>query len=147
MDLMSAGQGQTANLQNVPKIDMKIVKASSLPYIPASHEHPKDPGVMKKVLLGKNDLVRGQIMMVNFCKMPKGKSFEKHYHEDMEEVFILTGGHVVMEVDNEKAEMEKGDAVLVPMGKNHQMTNIFDGESEYIVFGISTEKGGKTINV
>jgi len=27
--------------------------------------------------------------MVNWCRMEPGKAFHPHYHEDMEEVFIL----------------------------------------------------------
>ena len=40
---------------------MRIVRASELNYEPASHEPPENPGVLKKVLARKTDLLEGQI--------------------------------------------------------------------------------------
>lgn len=126
---------------------MKIAKSSSLDYVPASHEDPKNPGVLKKVLFTNKDLIKGQIMMVNWAKLPKGKSFRNHYHEDMEEVFIILTNQVRMTVDNKQAILQSGDAVVVPIKSTHIMENISSGDVEYLVFGIALEQGGKTVNV
>lgn len=124
---------------------MKIVKNRDVEFIPASHEDPENPGVLKKVLLSDSDLVKGKVMMVNWAKLPGGASFAQHMHEDMDEVFVLVSGIARMRVEDETVLMEKGDAVLVPMKKSHRMVNPGGKDAEYVVFGISRGKGGKTI--
>ena len=43
---------------------MKIVRGNSLEFIPASHEDSQNPGVLKKVLATRNDLIAGRVQMV-----------------------------------------------------------------------------------
>lgn len=124
---------------------MKVVKNRELAFIPATHEDPENPGVLKKVLLTNEDLIKGQVMMVNWAKLPGGASFATHYHEDMDEIFVIVNGMVRMRVEEETTLLEKGDAVLVPMKKTHRMANPGTKDVEYVVFGISRQKGGKTV--
>jgi len=126
---------------------MKIVRFNSLDFIPASHEDPKDPGCLKKVILVRDDLPKGIIQMINWSKLPKGKSFSSHYHEKMIEVFIMMSGKVKIKVDADEDILEKGDLVVVLEGQVHQMENISDEDVDYIAMGIVTAEGGKTINV
>ena len=124
---------------------MKIVRGSQIEFEPASHENPRDPGVLKRVLATKDQLVQGQVMMVNWSLLPIGKSFQAHYHEDMQEVFIILNGRVMMTVSGDADELSQGDAILIDPREIHEMKNICDESVEYIVFGISTEAGGKTV--
>ncbi|MCL5432615.1 MAG: cupin domain-containing protein [Patescibacteria group bacterium] len=126
---------------------MKIVKAKKLKYIPASHEDKNNPGVFKKILFENRDFIDGKIQMINWAKLPVHKTFRQHYHEDMEEIFIVLKGKVTILIDQEKIELKKGDAVLVPMNKAHKMSNTGNTIVEYIVIGISLGKGGKTVVV
>lgn len=126
---------------------MKIIKGKDLKFVPASHEDPQNPGVLKKILLFKDDLIEGRIQMVNWSSVPVGKSFRNHYHEDMSEVFILVSSKARMVVDGEEVELEKGDCVVVPILGKHKMTNIGRSEVLYIVVGISQGKNGKTVVV
>ncbi|MDP3998651.1 MAG: cupin domain-containing protein [bacterium] len=126
---------------------MKIIRFDKLEFIPASHEDPKSPGVFKRVLLKKPDLLAGRIEMVNWAKLPAGKSFKPHYHEDMEEVFIILNGTAKIKIDSEEEILNEGDAVVIPMGKVHEMENISDEDVNYIALGVSLEKGGRTVNV
>lgn len=126
---------------------MKIVRSGKLDYVPASHEHPDDPGCVKKVLLTKEDLVAGRVQMVNWSKLPGGKSFEKHYHEDMEEVFVILSGRARITVNGEEAPLDKGDAVVIPIGKVHQMANLGSEDVEYLAMGVALGTGGRTIVV
>lgn len=114
-------------------------------YIPASHEDPTDPGVYKKVLFSKLDITPGQVQMVNWAKMPHGRAFQLHYHEDMDEVFVIVRGEVEMTVDSESEVLYAGDAVVVPAKSQHKMTNLSEHDVEYLVFGVSRGQGGKTI--
>lgn len=126
---------------------MKIIRSGQLQFIPASHEDPKAPGVLKKVLLQRDDLIDGKIRMINWAFLPVGKSFRAHYHEDMEEVFIILNGMAMIRIDKEETVLEKKDVVVVPIGKVHEMKNIGEEDVEYIVVGVSQEKGGKTVVV
>lgn len=126
---------------------MHLVRGSQIEFIPASHEDPKDPGVLKRVLATHSNLIKGQIMMVNWALLPVGKSFQAHYHEDMQEVFIILNGNVKMTVNKQDHELAKGDAIVIDPREVHKMLNTCDDDVEYIVFGVSTEAGGKTINV
>ena len=126
---------------------MKIIRGSELEYLPASHENPNDPGCLKKVMASKDDLLVGRVMMVNWSKLPQGKSFQSHYHEDMQEVFVMIDGTVAMDVDGETFELAGGDSILIDPREIHRMTNTGETDVTYLVFGISTEQGGKTVVV
>ena len=126
---------------------MQIIRGSQIEFIPASHEDPSDPGVLKRVLASKNHLIDGRVQMVNWSRLPVGKSFQAHYHEDMQEVFIILNGSVEMTVTDLTCRLDEGDAILIDPREIHKMTNVCDDEVNYIVFGISTEKGGQTVVV
>ena len=83
--------------------------------------------------------------MVNWTRLPVGKSFRKHFHEDMQEVFVIVDGHVEFWCDGESAQLRRGDAVLVDPQEVHQMTNLGEDDAYYVVFGISSRDGGKTV--
>lgn len=126
---------------------MKIARFSDRNYIPASHEDPHRPGVLKKVLLQREDFSTGRLQMLNWSRMEVGQAFRPHYHEDMEEVFVMVRGQVEFKVGQETVELRAGDAVLVPMLTRHEMRNIGQEPVEYLVFGLTLDQGGKTINV
>ena len=124
---------------------MKLIRGKNLSYIPASHEDSKNPQVLKKVLLTYKDLVKGNVQMINWAKLPKGKKFLAHYHQDMQEIFIIMSGKIKVIIDEEERMMEKGDAVVVPFKSIHTMENVSSENAEYLVVGISTGKNGKTV--
>lgn len=126
---------------------MQLIRGSQLDFVPASHEDPEKPGVLKRVLATKNDLLKGQVQMVNWSRLPQGSSFQSHYHEDMQEVFVMLSGPVRMQVDDQAVELSAGDAILIAPREIHEMTNLSESDVEYLVFGISTEEGGKTVVV
>lgn len=126
---------------------MKIIRLKDVEWLPAGDEDPQSAGVWKKVLLQKPDLIAGQVQMVNWCKLKIGKGFQRHYHEDMEEIFVILTGHVSIRVADEEAELGKGEAVVIPPVCVHEMKNIGKGEAEYLAIGISRGKRGKTVVV
>ncbi len=125
---------------------MKIVRFANLDFVPASHEDPKDPGVLKKILL-KNILPSGKIQMINWARIPKGKAFAGHYHESMIEVFIMISGKVKAKIDNEETILEKGDMVIAYAGQIHTFKNISDQDADYFAMGLAIKPGGKSVNV
>ena len=124
---------------------MKVIRSSTLKYIPASHENTEDPGVWKKVLLGKEDVINGHVQMINWALLPRGNTFAPHYHEDMQEVFIIVHGIVSITVGQETEFLTAGDAVTIPAGSIHTMKNTGKEDAQYVVVGISKGEGGKTV--
>ena len=125
---------------------MKIITTKALGFVPASHEDPTHPGAVKKVLFTKNDFnQKGRIQMINWGRLPKGKSFRAHYHEDMDEVFVMISGVVKLYINYEEAIIKGGDAIIVPLKSIHKMVNVGKGYAEYLVIGVSLGTGGKTI--
>jgi mannose-6-phosphate isomerase-like protein (cupin superfamily) len=124
---------------------VKIIRLKELEFVPAGHEDPKSPGVMIKILLKKDDLLAGRLQMINWAKLGIGNSFRRHYHQDMEEIFILLKGKSRIRIQEEEAELGKEEVVVIPVGQVHEMKNIGDEEVEYLVIGISQGKGGKTV--
>lgn len=131
----------------IQSVIMKVVRGSQMTYIPASHEDSLNPEVWKKVLLTYKDVNPGSFQMVNWAKLPVGKKFRAHYHEDMEEIFIILSGKVRVRCGDENAILEKGDTVTIPPKKIHEMENLIDQDVEYIVIGIVEGVHGKTIIV
>ena len=126
---------------------MKIIPGASRAFVPASHEDPSAPGVYKKILGAGVDFLQGRVRMINWALLPCGSSFRPHYHEDMQEVFVIMRGRVEINVDGQTAEMQSGDAVFIEPREVHVMRNCGDSDAEYLVVGISLDQGGKSVLV
>lgn len=127
---------------------MHIIRGKSIPFVHASHEEPGKPGSLKKVLATFRDFLPGsRVQMINWAQLPVGLSFRAHYHEDMEEVFIILNGRTSIVVGEEQAEMGKGDLVIIPRKAVHMMKNICDEDVDYVALGVSSGEGGKTVVV
>ena len=126
---------------------MKYIPADASEFVPASHEDPNKPGVLKRVIATAADLQSGTVPMVNWSHLPVGHSFALHYHEDMQEVFVLISGQVEMIVAGETIRMSPGDTVLVDPTEHHKMINTGESAAEYLVFGIASGTGGQTVIV
>lgn len=133
-------------IQNYQK-QMKVIHSSDLQLVPAAHEDPLDPGVLKKVLFKRDDFDEGQVVVVNWSVLPKGKSFAFHYHESLQEVFVIFKGKVKAVVDNQEVILESGDALIADKNEKHSMQNIAEEDVVFLMFGISDNPNGKTVNV
>ena len=126
---------------------MKTILADDLPFIPAGHENPLDPQVWKKVLFGQADLQAGRVQMVNWARLPPGKQFAAHYHEDMQEIFVIIQGTAQIVVGKETTTLRPGNAVRIDPREVHRMKNLGDRDVEYLAVGISAQQGGRTMVV
>jgi mannose-6-phosphate isomerase-like protein (cupin superfamily) len=82
--------------------------------------------------------------MVNWAKLPSGNRFARHYHEDMQEIFIILLGEVEVTVGRETVVLGRGDSILIEPHEIHQMWNPGPQEIEYLAIGISRGTGGRT---
>ena len=51
-----------------------------------------------------------------------GQATQRHYHAVTEEIYLITRGGGVLEVDGESRDVSAGDAVLIPPGAWHELT-------------------------
>ncbi len=126
---------------------MRIVRSAGLEFVPAGHENPADPGALKKVLVAKDDLQPGRIQMINWARIPAGKSFARHYHEDMQEIFIVVSGQVEITAGAQSATLAVGDAVLIEAREVHTMRNLDSAPTDYLAIGVALGTGGRTVLV
>ena len=126
---------------------MNVIRGSQIRFIPAAHEDANNPGVLKRVLATRDDLLGGCVQMLNWARLPGGRAFRPHYHEDMQEVFVIISGQARMRVDDETVLLAAGDAIVVDPRQVHEMENDTDRDVDYIVFGITLDQGGRTVVV
>jgi quercetin dioxygenase-like cupin family protein len=55
------------------------------------------------------------------ASLDPGQATERHYHARTEEIYLITGGGGVLEVDGETRDVRPGDAVLIPPGAWHEL--------------------------
>jgi mannose-6-phosphate isomerase-like protein (cupin superfamily) len=126
---------------------VRIVRSDDRRFVPAGHEDLANPGVWKKVLFEKADLQAGHVQMINWASLPSGNSFSAHYHEDMQEVFVIINGTAQLIVGSETATLKRGDAILIDPHEVHVMSNPGKDDVEYLALGISRGIGGQTVVV
>lgn len=122
---------------------MKIIRSNEIPTEAASHEDPKDPGVVKKVLFHLGDLASGNIQMINWATLLPNKSFRAHAHRDMQEIFVLCDGSAELVVNGKKVLLQSGDACVVFPGESHEMNNPGDKHVTFLAIGIVPQNSGK----
>ena len=105
------------------------------------------PAVLKKVLANSAEIQVGQIMMVNWSKLNPGMSFQPHYHEDMQGLFIVLAGQGVFNVAGKSVPIEPGDCVIVDPREIHSMHNPTENALLFLVIGIASGEDGKTVMV
>ena len=126
---------------------MKYVSAADRPLVPAGHEDPRAPGVWKRVLLEKAELWPGKVQMINWAVLPVDSSFAAHYHEDMQEVFVIIAGAAKATVGDQTVTLRGGDTIVIDPREVHHMWNIGDVDVQYVALGISGDANGRTVVV
>jgi mannose-6-phosphate isomerase-like protein (cupin superfamily) len=56
------------------------------------------------------------------ASLEPGQATGRHYHARTEEIYLITAGGGVLEVDGESRDVSAGDAVLIPPGAWHELT-------------------------
>ncbi len=126
---------------------MEVTYARDRSFVAAGHEDARDPGVWKTVMFHKDDLRAGAVQMVNWARQPIGKRFARHYHEDMQEIFVIVQGVARLQVGDETLVLRRGDAVRIDPHEVHEMWNAGQEDVEYVVVGITSGAGGRTVVV
>lgn len=126
---------------------MLLIRAADRPFVPAGHEDPQDPGVVKRVLATREELQPGWVQMVNWARLKSGRRFAPHYHEEMQEIFVILNGQLELDCDGQRVILEAGDAVRIEAREVHTMVNHGSAEVDYLAIGIVGNEGGRTVVV
>jgi mannose-6-phosphate isomerase-like protein (cupin superfamily) len=90
------------------------------------------------MLLTENESESGRIKVGYTTVYPQ--CFTRgHIHAPLEEVYFITSGKGIMEIDGEKFEAEAGDVVYIPFAKFHRTENPYHLPLSYVWITINKE--------
>jgi len=72
------------------------------------------------------------LMFLAHASVPPGNRLLGHV-DPMEEIYIIQSGRGQMQVDGEKHEVAPGDAIHIPIGSYHELTNTGKEEMTILV--------------
>ena len=85
------------------------------------------------------------ITYVSLAKLQPSLSYERHTHEDHEEIYYIKNGTGRIKIGKEEARFRDGDIIYIPEKTTHSITN--DGEEiiDFLAFGGFTGKASEQI--
>lgn len=84
----------------------------------------KDGSTITSLLDSANSPIKKQSLAE--ARIPAGESTQRHYHRESEELYFISSGSGVMEIEGEICEVLPGDAILIPPGAWHEITSTTD---------------------
>ncbi len=90
----------------------------------------KDGSEIRELLAWRNSCIREQSLAE--ARLPPGRSTLPHRHLKTEEIYYILEGRGLMRVGEETAEIGPGDAVAIPPGQSHAITNIGTAELKFL---------------
>lgn len=85
----------------------------------------KDGSEIRELLAYRNSAIRNQSLAE--ARLQPGASTAPHYHPQTEEIYYITAGTGRMRIGNETREVGPLDAIAIPPGMPHQITNTGQG--------------------
>jgi mannose-6-phosphate isomerase-like protein (cupin superfamily) len=77
---------------------------------------------------------------IDHLLLPAGSSVGKKRHEGVEEVYYVMRGDGIARVNDESAEIHKGDAIPIHFSDVHSFENKSGGDLEFLIVGIARAK-------
>jgi len=81
----------------------------------------RDGSEIRELLAHRNSCIRNQ-SLAEATILPGGSTL-RHYHPQAEEIYYILSGQGRMEIAGETAAVGPGDAIAIPPGAAHQITN------------------------
>ncbi len=111
---------------------MDFKSISEIEFSNSSH-----PGHIKKVLFHGYEMA-SSVTQVAYAELRAGDSVEEHYHDSMEEVFLILDGECEFSLDGVSHLLEKGEVIKIAPKIKHKLSALRDTKLYY--FGASTLK-------
>ena len=80
-----------------------------------------DGSEIRELLAHRNSAIRQQSLAE--ARLPAGASTTPHYHPLTEEIYYILVGKGLMRIGDETRDVGPGDAIAIPPGMVHQITN------------------------
>ena len=80
------------------------------------------------------------ITYISLAKLQPTLSYERHTHDDHEEVYYIIAGRGNIKIGNETTKFRDGDIIYIPEKSAHSITNDGDEMVEFLAFGGHTAK-------
>jgi quercetin dioxygenase-like cupin family protein len=109
-------------------LDFKSI--SEIEFSNSSH-----PGQIKKVLFHGYEMTSA-VTQVAYAELRAGDSVEEHYHDSMEEVFLILDGECEFSLDGVSHILKKEDVIKIAPKIKHILKAFRDTKLYY--FGVST---------
>ena len=81
----------------------------------------KDGSEIRELLAYRNSCIRNQSLAE--ARLPAGASTTGHHHVKTEEIYYVLEGEGMMQIGEEQCPVGMGDAIAIPPGAFHQITN------------------------
>jgi mannose-6-phosphate isomerase-like protein (cupin superfamily) len=82
----------------------------------------KDGSEIRELLAHRNSCIRNQSLAE--ARVPAGIGTAAHHHPATEEIYYVLEGTGRMEIAGQQRDVGPGDAIAIPPGQTHQITNI-----------------------
>lgn len=106
-----------------------IVRNLGHPEVEASRYRAHGGGTAHMILTTRH---LASLMFLAHAHVPPGEKLEGHL-DPMEEIYIIQTGRGLMQVDDDTREVGPGDAIPLPRGAYHELTNIGDTDLTILV--------------
>ena len=90
----------------------------------------KDGSEIRELLAHRNSCIRKQSLAE--ARLPGGGSTTRHHHVETEEIYYILEGEGEMQTGDQVRRVAVGDAVAIPPGVVHQITNTTDGVLKFL---------------
>jgi mannose-6-phosphate isomerase-like protein (cupin superfamily) len=90
----------------------------------------KDGSEIRELLAPRNSCIANQSLAE--ARLPPGASTTRHYHPRAEEIFYLLEGTGRMRIGEEQRDVGPGDAIAIPPGVIHTITNTGAGTLRFL---------------
>ncbi len=81
----------------------------------------KDGSEIRELLAHRNSCIAKQSLAE--ARLAPGQQTTPHYHVQTEEIYYILTGHGRMRIDREERDVAAGDAIAIPPGAVHTITN------------------------
>jgi mannose-6-phosphate isomerase-like protein (cupin superfamily) len=90
----------------------------------------KDGSEIRELLAHRNSSIRHQSLAE--ARVAPGQTTTPHYHPRTEEIYYILSGEGKMRIGDELRRVGPGDAVAIPPGQTHQITNAGDETLKFL---------------
>ena len=90
----------------------------------------KDGSEIRELLAHRNSCMEKQSLAE--ARLPAGGETIRHYHKRSEEIYYLLHGEADMHVGGDTRRVGLGDAIAIPAGQIHYITNVGISELRFL---------------